>query len=81
MNPRLALTAAAVAVIAAGAALTLGIQRSHAQPLPLDECISVGNAAPITRLCVHTFSDHSKCVVAVTPGREYDSTQLSCKIS
>lgn len=80
MNKRLPLTAAGMTVVTLGAALTLGIPWSPAQPLPLDECVSVGNA-PTTRLCVHTFSDHSKCVIAVTPGREIDSTQLSCKIT
>jgi hypothetical protein len=55
-------------------------RQTQAQPLPLDECISVGDSSPRSRLCMHEFSDHSKCVVAVTPGKEFASTQLSCKI-
>lgn len=81
MNRRLLLTASLVALIALGSAMTLGIKGTRAQPLPLDECISVGVAGPLTRLCMHQFSDHSKCVVAVTPGTEFSSTQLSCKIT
>jgi hypothetical protein len=81
MNKRLFLTAATIALIAIASAMSLGVQRTHAQPLPLDECISVGNSSPPTRLCMHTFSDHSKCVVAVTPGTEFNSTQMSCKIT
>jgi len=81
MNKRLFLSAAAMALTALAFAMTLGIQRTRAQPLPLDECISVGNSSPTSRLCMHTFSDHSKCVVAVTPGTEFNSTQLSCKIT
>jgi hypothetical protein len=81
MNKRVFLTAAAIAVIALACAMTLAVKGTHAQPLPLDECINVGNSSPPTRLCMHTFSDHSKCVVAVTPGTEFNSTQLSCKIT
>ncbi len=81
MNKRVFLTTAAIAVIAVASAMTLGVRRTHAQPLPLDECINVGNSSPSTRLCMHTFSDHSKCVVSVTPGTEFNSTQLSCKIT
>ena len=81
MKNRILITSGIVLAAAVGAALTLGIARTHAQPLPLDECISVGNTAPTTRLCLHQFSDHSKCVVAVTRGSEDSTTDLSCKIT
>jgi hypothetical protein len=81
MNRRLLLTASIVALIALGSAMTLGVKGTRAQPLPLDECVNVGNSTPSTRLCMHEFSEHSKCVVAVTPGHEFSSTQLSCKIT
>lgn len=81
MNRRVLLTASIVTLIALSSAMTLGVKRTHAQPLPLDECVSVGVAGPPTRLCMHQFSDHSKCVVSVTPGTEFSSTQLSCKIT
>jgi hypothetical protein len=80
MNKRLFLTGA-IALIALTCAMMMGIQRTHAQPLPLDECISVGTSSPSTRVCIHTFSDHSKCAVAVTPGTQFNSTQMSCKIT
>jgi hypothetical protein len=82
MKKRTFVTAIAIASAAIGAALTVDVPRTHAQNLPLDECASVGNASPLTRVCMHTFSDHSKCVVAVTPGKpEYATTQLACKIT
>jgi hypothetical protein len=81
MNRRTLITASIVALLAVGFAMTLGVKPTRAQPLPLDECSNVGNAVPATRLCMHEFSDHSKCVVAVTPGRDVSSTQLACKIT
>jgi hypothetical protein len=80
MNQRVLITSALLGAAALGTALTLHIERTQAQPLPLDECITVGNASPATRLCLHQFSDHSKCVVAVTRGTETATTDLSCKI-
>jgi hypothetical protein len=84
MNNRILLTAAVVTVAALGAALTLGIERIHAQNIPLDECSSVGTGAPTSRLCLHQFTDHTKCVVAVTRGTDpagTTTTDLSCKIT
>jgi hypothetical protein len=71
-----------VAAIAAG--LMLRNESTHADLLPLDECAVVGNATPTSRLCVHEFSDHTKCVVSVTRGTETPNattTALSCKIT
>jgi hypothetical protein len=80
MNTRVLITSALLAAGVLGTALTLSIERTQAQPLPLDECVNVGNATPTTRLCLHQFSEHSKCVVAVTRGTETNTTDLSCKI-
>jgi len=80
MNKRAFLTSGVAATIVVGCALVMHGRQTRAQPLPLDECISVGDSSPRTRLCMHQFSDHSKCVVAVTPGREFAATQLSCKV-
>ena len=80
MNKRVLITSALLAAAALATALTLRIERTQAQPLPLDECVNVGNAGPTTRLCLHQFSDHSKCVIAVTRGTEAATTDLSCKI-
>ncbi len=81
MNLRVLITSALLGAAVLGTALSLHIERTQAQPLPLDECINVGNSGPTTRLCLHQFSDHSKCVVAVTRGTETATTDLSCKIS
>lgn len=86
VNDRVFITSAvtAIAAVAVAAALTLGVERIHAQPLPLDECTKVGNAAPMSRLCLHEFTDHTKCVISVTRGSETPSettTALSCKIT
>jgi hypothetical protein len=81
MNRRALMTATVVTVIALGAAMTVGVKRTAAQPLPLNECLSVGVGGTPTRLCLHYFSDQSKCVISVTPGIQYSSSQLSCKIS
>ena len=80
MNKRVVLTSGVAATLFVGGALVMHGRQTQAQPLPLDECISVGDSSPRSRLCMHEFSDHSKCVVAVTPGKEFASTQLSCKI-
>ena len=80
MNKRAFLTSGVAATLVVGCALVMHGQQSQAQPLPLDECINVGDFSPRSQLCMHEFSDHSKCVVAVTPGKEFATTQLSCKI-
>jgi hypothetical protein len=80
MNKRAFLTSGVAATIVVGCALVMHGRQTQAQPLPLDECISVGDSSPRTRLCMHEFSDHSKCVVAVTPGKEFSATELSCKV-
>jgi hypothetical protein len=80
MNKRVFLTSGVAATLVVGGALVMHGRQIQAQPLPLDECISVGDSSPRSRLCMHEFSDHSKCVVAVTPGKEFAATQLSCKI-
>ena len=80
MNKRVVLTSGVAATLFVAGALVMHGRQTQAQPLPLDECISVGDSSPRSRLCMHEFSDHSKCVVAVTPGKEFASTQLSCKI-
>ena len=81
MSKRVFLTSGIAATIVVGCALVMHGRQTQAQPLtPLDECISVGDSAPRTRLCMHQFSDHSKCVVAVTPGKEFSTTELSCKV-
>jgi hypothetical protein len=81
MNNRLFIVSGLVAAAVFGTVLTLRIERTYAQPLPLDECINVGNGLPNTRLCLHQFSDHSKCVIAVTRGTETATSDLSCKIT
>lgn len=85
MNNRVFVTSAVtVAAVAVTAALTLGVERIHAQPLPLDECTIVGKPAPTSRLCLHEFTDHTKCVISVTRGTETPgetTTALSCKIT
>jgi hypothetical protein len=81
MDKRVFLSSGVAITIVAGCALVVHGRQTQAQPLPLDECISIGDSAPRSRLCVHTFSDHSKCVVAVTPGKEFSTTELSCKIT
>lgn len=80
MNKLTFLTSSAAATVVVGCALVMHGRQTQAQPLPLDECISVGDYSPRTRLCMHQFSDHSKCVVAVTPGKEFSTTELSCKV-
>jgi hypothetical protein len=80
MNKRAFLTSGVAITIAIGYGLLIHGRQTQAQPLPLDECISVGDSSPRTRLCMHEFSDHSKCVVAVTPGTQFSTTQLSCKV-
>jgi hypothetical protein len=83
MNNRI-LVASAVASAAIATPLLLRNETIHADPLPLDECINVGNAAPLSRLCLHQFSDHTKCVISVTRGTEtYGTTTsaLTCKIT
>lgn len=70
--------------LAVAAALSLRTERIHAQPpVPLDECTHVGDS-PSSRLCLHMFTDHTKCVVAVTRGTEtpsHTTTALACKFS
>lgn len=80
MDTRALLTSGVAATIVVGCVLVMHGGQTQAQPLPLDECISVGDSLPRTRLCMHQFSDHSKCVVAVTPGKEFSTTELSCKV-
>jgi hypothetical protein len=80
MSKRAFLTLGVAAMVVVGCALVMHGRQTQAQPLPLDECITVGESSPRTRLCMHEFSDHSKCVVAVTPGKEFATTQLSCKV-
>ncbi len=80
MNTRTLLTSGIAVTIVIECALVMHGGQTQAQPLPLDECISVGDTSPRTRLCMHQFSDHSKCVVAVTPGKEFATTELSCKV-
>jgi hypothetical protein len=81
MNNRVLVISTVVAATSLGVALTVGVERTHAQNLPLDECTNVGNSAPTTQLCLHHFSDHSKCVVAITRGPQFATSNLSCKIT
>jgi hypothetical protein len=82
VNKRLFVTST-LAVAAIAATLMLRNERVHADLLPLDECANVGNS-PTSRLCVHEFTDHTKCVISVTRGTEtapVTTTALSCKIT
>jgi hypothetical protein len=70
-----------VALVLAGA-ISLRSERIHAQPpVPLDECTRVGEG-PSSRLCLHVFTDRTKCVISVTRGLEttgLTTTALACK--
>jgi hypothetical protein len=85
MRKRIPLNCALVIVVATAmaAVVLLRGERLQAQPLPLDECTDVGRS-PVSRLCLHQFSDHTKCVVSVTRGAETSAattTALSCKFN
>lgn len=86
MNKRLMVgsAATAVATLVLAGALSLRSERIHAQPpVPLDECTRVGDS-PSSRLCLHMFTDRTKCVISVTRGTEstgITTTALACKFS
>lgn len=84
MNKRIVISSAATgfAVLALAAAISLRSERIHAQPpVPLDECTRVGDS-PNSRLCLHVFTDRTKCVISVTRGTEsagITTSALACK--
>lgn len=84
MNKRIVVSSAATgfAALALAAAIMLRSERIHAQPpVPLDECTRVGDS-PVSRLCLHVFTDRTKCVISVTRGTESSgitTTALACK--
>lgn len=84
MNKRFVVGSAATgfAALVLAAAVSLRSERIHAQPpVPLDECTRVGDS-PSSRLCLHVFTDRTKCVISVTRGTETSgitTTALACK--
>lgn len=86
MNKRFVIGSAATgfAALVLAAAIALRSERIHAQPpTPLDECTRVGDS-PGSRLCLHVFTDRTKCVISVTRGTEpsgITTTALACKLA
>lgn len=84
MNKKFVVGSAAtsVAALVLAAAISLRSERIDAQPpVPLDECTRVGDS-PGSRLCLHVFTDRTKCVISVTRGTETNgitTTALACK--